>query len=87
MRNKRLLVVLLGLVFMLAVVACGNKETSEKNDDKKAQETVQSETENDAEEGENAEEDTGKEAENFIVSEDVTNNNETTSNKFKFDGG
>ena len=34
MRNKRLLVVLLGLVFMLAVVACGNKETGKQSDDK-----------------------------------------------------
>ena len=78
MRNKRLLVVLLGLVFMLAVVACGNKETSEKNDDKKAQETVQSETENDAEEGENAEEDTGKEAENSedAIKEETPTNTE-----------
>jgi len=63
MKNKRLLVLLLGLVLMLAVVACGNKETGKKSDDKKAQETVQSETDNDAEEEEDIKEDTEKEAE------------------------
>lgn len=47
MRNKRVLVLFLGMVFMLAVVACGNKETGKKNDDKKTGETVQSEVEDD----------------------------------------
>lgn len=63
MRNKKLLVVLLGLVLMLAVIACGNNKTSKKSDDKKAQETVQGKTENDIEEEGNVKEDTEKEVE------------------------
>lgn len=62
MKNKRILTILLGLAFMLTVVACGNNETGKKNNDKKAQETVQGETENDAEEEEDIKEDTEKEA-------------------------
>lgn len=62
MKNKRLIVLLLGLALMLTVVACGNNETGKKNNDKKAQETVQGETENDAEEEEDIKEDTEKEA-------------------------
>lgn len=52
MRNKRVLTLLLGLAFMLTVVACGNKETGKKGDDKKVQETVQSESEDDKEQQE-----------------------------------
>ena len=48
---------------MLAVIACGNNKTSKKSDDKKAQETVQGETENDIEEEGNVKEDTEKEVE------------------------
>ena len=32
---------------MLVIVACGNKETGQKNHDKKTKESVQSEIEND----------------------------------------
>ena len=78
MKNKRVLTLLLGLALMLTVVACGNKETGKRNDDKKTQETVQVETENDIEEEENVKEDTEKEAE---ISEDAirteSNNTQT----------
>ena len=47
MKRKRFLVILLGLVLIVAVVACGNKETGKESDDKKTGETVQSEVEDD----------------------------------------
>lgn len=77
MRNKRLLVVLLGLVFMLAVVACGNKETGKQSDDKKTEETAQSEIEDDKvdievdEEAESTEDSTQSETPENIQSESV----------------
>lgn len=58
MRNKRVLVLLLGFVSMLAVVACGNKEIDKKASNNKTEEVVQSEVEDDkadVEEGEEAE--------------------------------
>lgn len=58
MRNKRVLVLSLGFVSMLAVVACGNKETDKKASNNKTEEVVQSEVEDDkadVEEGEEAE--------------------------------
>ncbi len=61
---------------MLAVIACGNNKTSKKSDDKKAQETVQGETENDIEEEGNVKEDTEKEAE---TSEDATQTETSSS--------
>jgi len=45
MSKKRLAVLLVGMVLMLAVVACGNKKAVEKVNDKKAEETVQKELE------------------------------------------
>lgn len=47
MRSKKLLVLLLGLIFMLVVVACGNKEIDKKDSNKKTEETVQSEIKDD----------------------------------------
>lgn len=61
---------------MLAVIACGNNKTSKKSDDKKAQETVQGETENDIEEEGNVKEDTEKEVE---TSEDATQTETSSS--------
>lgn len=78
MRNKRVLTLLLGLAFMLTVVACGNKETGKKGDDKKAQETVQGETENDAEEEEDIKEDTEKEGETPEDATQTDSNNTQT---------
>jgi len=76
MRNKRVLILLLGLALMLTVVACGNKETGKKNDDKKTQETVQSEAENDAEE--DVKEDTDEEAETPEDATQTDSNNTQT---------
>lgn len=61
---------------MLAVIACGNNKTSKKSDDKKAQETVQGETENDIEEEGNVKENTEKEVE---TSEDATQTETSSS--------
>lgn len=61
MRNKRFLAVLLGVVFILAVVACGNKETDKKDSNKKTEEVVQSEIaddKTDVEESESTEKET-----------------------------
>ena len=65
MRSKKLLVLLLALVLMLSVIACGSKETEKKSDEKKVQETVQSESENNKEQQKSTEviEDEGKETE------------------------
>lgn len=63
MRNKRVLVLLLGLSLMLAVVACGNKEIGKKSDDEKTEETAQSEIEDDKADVE-GDEDADKELEN-----------------------
>lgn len=69
MWNKKGFTILLGLALMLTVVACGNKEMGNKSNDKKAKETVQSETDKDVKENENIKEDTEKETE---TSEDTT---------------
>ena len=46
MRGRKILVMLLGMVLILTVVACGNKETEKKSDNKKIEEEQQIQEEN-----------------------------------------